>query len=538
MIELEEGFSANDRYLINEYLKNGTDDFLLADIGDKTFVVPYKYRMGAKDEVSAIVQFKKVLLDFQQAEVRKYQDVGAAVRMERYDGVDYVVPFSAREQLVSPQKLADYTARQAAAKYDMIIETCRKLEERGVGLKAVDFSSAALASYQHRLEMVCRQDAQNAARVQRFCAGAKGKKSKKFGVSTENIARQVGALAERALNGVKKYPKTAGVSFLIGASVLGGNLLPRGCSESKDEYVEVVPIETMQDSGKYVDFRGEEHSDTFGNIARIMDMKAEITAMLIAVEGYADTAYDDGTGVMTIGSGTTFYLDEHGKHQKVSRGDEITPEQAMTHKWRFIESEMLDLLGDKMGRSCSDEELMACVGAGFCWGSKALGKSEFYRSVCQGEEKTQQMRKLTGFRKQKGLLKRSYLLAACLNGEWTAKDLLDMPLYKYKDYGYLNSGIYRLELGDIMSCKSGKDGKLLKDGKGNHIPIIGEDGFCSFHNNKAEIKQKILQKAKYSLSDKKRVRDFMPQEMLQTINMRANSAEFAFQVCQQSNVGR
>ena len=106
MIELEEGFSDNDRYLINEHLKNGTDDFLLAGLGDKTFVVPYKYRKAAKDEVSAIELFKRVLLDFQAEEVRKYHEAGVPVRAERVDGADYVVPFRFKDQRVSREKLA------------------------------------------------------------------------------------------------------------------------------------------------------------------------------------------------------------------------------------------------------------------------------------------------------------------------------------------------------------------------------------------------------------------------------------------------
>lgn len=158
MIELEEGFSENDRYLINEYLKNGTDDFLLAGVGGKTFVVPYKYRKAAKDEVSAIEQFKSLLLDFQKAELNKYSDTGMAVRKVTFDGADYVVPFKAREKEISGENVAKYVAECAALKYDKVIDIYRELEKRGVKFGEVDFSAAALAKYQHRLQQICGKE--------------------------------------------------------------------------------------------------------------------------------------------------------------------------------------------------------------------------------------------------------------------------------------------------------------------------------------------------------------------------------------------
>ncbi len=535
MIELEEGFSDNDRYLINEHLKNGTDDFLLAGLGDKTFVVPYKYRKAAKDEVSAIELFKRVLLDFQAEEVRKYQEAGVPVRAERVDGADYVVPFRFKDQRVSREKLAAYVEKRAAAKYNMIIEMCRELEKRGVVLGNVDFSLAALAKYQHHLKQICGKEAQGAEQVRAFCSRAKGKISKKFRLSAEQIGRQAGVLAKKTGDFASKHTRAVGVTAAIGIGLAGMHYMPQSCTENEAEIK--TPVTLVQHNGVYVDFRGVEHSDTLGNIKRIMEMKPEISAMLIAVEGYAEEAYKDGKGIWTIGSGTTFYLNEEGQHCKVKAGDRITAAEAMTHKWRFIEAEMLDLLGDKMGRECSNEELMACIGAGFCWGKNALVRSAFYKSVCDGESVEQQSRKSTGFRKQKGLLKREYLLSACLLGKWTGKDLLDMPIYQYKGQ-YLGSGIYRLKLSDIMPCKKDKKGNFLKDRKGHHIPVVAGDDFCSFFDNYGEIKEKLYSNAKYTLESVKTVSDFLPQEMIEAIKTRKNTVNFVQVMQQQADFGR
>ena len=63
--ELEDVYSENDKYLIREYQKHGTDDFLVAGLGDKTFVVPYKYTVGSHTPKTSISRFMASLLDFE-----------------------------------------------------------------------------------------------------------------------------------------------------------------------------------------------------------------------------------------------------------------------------------------------------------------------------------------------------------------------------------------------------------------------------------------------------------------------------------------
>jgi len=461
-------------------------------------------------------------LDFQKAEADKYRQNGMNVRTEVFEGETYVVPFSARrQQNISPAKLALYVSGQAEVKYNRIIDMHRELTKRGYDVGNADFSTAAMSKYTHYLEQIYEREARQAEKVKAFAGKAKGRKSKQFGITAEEIAVQVGKLAATLWEKGKKAPKTVAASAVLGAAVLGFQFLPQKCADERDN-IEVVPVEVNDNSGVYTDFMGKQHSDTFGNIARIMELKPEISAMLIAVEGYADNAYKDGVGVWTIGSGTTFYLDDDGRRQDVKAGDRTTPGKAMSDKWRFIEKEMIKYLGDDIGRKCSDEELMCCIGAGFCWGGNAFSNSEFYNSVKRNESVHKQARKLTGFRKQKGLLKREYLLSACLLGKWTAKDLLDMPIYKIAGKGYLNSAIYRLELSEIMPCKRDKKGNFERDKDGNHIPVVAKDGFCTFYDNTDEIKKKMFAKAKRSFTSVKYVREFMPKEMVQQINQGKN----------------
>lgn len=92
----------------------------------------------------------------------------------------------------------------------------------------------------------------------------------------------------------------------------------------------------------------------------------------MAVEGFSDKAFPDGGGVPTIGSGTTFYLDENGRETKVKMGDEISADEAMEHKWRYINKYMIETLGDDFGRACTEKEAMAGIGAGVLLGAECV----------------------------------------------------------------------------------------------------------------------------------------------------------------------
>ncbi len=539
--ELDEAFTAQDRYLVAEYLAHGTDDFLLTGVGEANFVVPFRYRKAGKNETEAIDLFKRDLLDFQTAEKEKYRRAGLSVRKVIYDGTAFVVPFEAREQNVSPVKLARYVAAAAMKKYNFIIEAHQKLaRRRHAGL--TEFSMTAAEQYITFIEKEkAGEEAAKAIRVKQVADKAKGRRSSVFGISAEEISLRTEELAQKIWKKAQKKGKAIGISTLIGLSVLGGtSLFNRGCSE-KGGRSDEAPVEMYtytRQGNVYIDFMGTEHSDSLGNISRIMELKPEITAMLIAVEGYADNAYLDGVGQATIGSGTTFYLDDKGNEIPVKDGDRVSSAEAMEHKWRFIEKEMFPLLGDELGRRCSNGELKACIGAGFCWGKKAFRNSEFYQAVKDGAGKTELSRKLTGFRKQKGLLKRAYVLSACLLEKWDGKDLLDMPIYNIPNKGYLNCAPYRLELHEIMPCEKDVIGSYKKDKQGNDVPAINADGFGVFFDNYGDIHKMMCEKASNSREDVCRVRDLIPKDMLAAINYKANRAAASIEMSYINNQER
>ena len=127
-MELEDIYSENDKYLIEEYLRNGTDDFYLADLGmgEALFVVPYKYVKEAKSGSEAISVFKDDLLSFQDDERRRYVEADKEVKGYRLDDEFYVVPLS-HEEKISPKVLRAKVISKAKARYDEVIDMYKGL---------------------------------------------------------------------------------------------------------------------------------------------------------------------------------------------------------------------------------------------------------------------------------------------------------------------------------------------------------------------------------------------------------------------------
>ena len=125
--ELEDVYSENDKYLIREYQKHGTDDFLVAGLGDKTFVVPYKYTVGSHTPKTSISRFMASLLDFEVREEGKYLRAGEPVLTVGFEGREYVVPYGMTGR-ISPQQLAETVQARAEAKYNTVINAARALE--------------------------------------------------------------------------------------------------------------------------------------------------------------------------------------------------------------------------------------------------------------------------------------------------------------------------------------------------------------------------------------------------------------------------
>lgn len=593
MIELEEGFSKNDEYLIREYEKHGTEDFLMVEFGEKSFVVPYKYTIGSNTVKTSQGRFLSALLDFQAREARKYREAGEVVMSVAYQGQEYIIPYGTKG-MVSPEVLAKEVQETAEVKYNSIINSLRELEAAGEKVDVAEFSGYAGEKYAARLAAMGKtalldKETPERLKVLGFLKGIGTEKLTKFQGTAQGLVKSLSRkIIEAERDAARKYVpvsyKTAALAALISGGTAGtyfafkaeekaqpkeewsvasldetkddavfkgtfdaSNTLPENDvkevtketakgekaisfaknrehilrkAEKQCEASEKLLKSADEANGKdkgvvYVDFMGRKYHDVYGNVRRLLGLKAEITALLLSVEGYAGTAFNDGGGTPTFGMGTTQKIDKKGRETPVKFGERLSKSDAVLYKWRYVEKYMMPLIAQNVKRKCSNEECLALIGAGFCWGPGGLERSKFFKSVCKGDNMLTKQTAITEKRSFLGHLKRGYLLAQVMSGTWTAKELLDMPVFKDPKRGYVNCGIYTQELHQYLPCKKDKKGNYVKDDKGCDKPLTRANGLCfPFYSKMAQENLEAIRAHTTRNKDYKRVRDLMPEEML------------------------
>ncbi|MBQ2885122.1 MAG: hypothetical protein IJE43_15410 [Alphaproteobacteria bacterium] len=588
-MELEDIYSENDKYLIEEYLQNGTDDFYLADLGngEAFFVVPYKYVKTSKSSEEAIDRFKTDLLSFQDEESKKYLAVGETVKMFKLDDEYYVIP-KKLEGKISPYELKASVIAKANKKYNDVINMYRDLNSfleedvevsfydkdlsvaytkllvmrakeqtdeenkwKAIIDKVSDLAELGADKIADIVDRVIETVKDNAPRKKEFLSKmveVLGKSKNKCEQVRERLSDIAGKefdkvveFKDNCVNALRRKGTALVLTGALGAVVAGGvvfgdreNVDDNGFVTEKTNGVNVLDkymLGHVNENGDYVDFMGRVHKDTYGNIARINELRPEISAMLIAVEGLAEEAYRDGVGVATIGSGSTTHIDNEGNETKVKMGDEMSKEEAMVNKWKYVEKYLLSFCGDKVGRTISDKEIFCTIGGGFCWGPTKLSSSSMYKAILDNEGEDSVVMKSSGFRVQKGLLKRAYFFANCDQAfKENCSDLLDLPVYLSSSMEYIHSAIYDWELHDFLPCEQYANGKYKKVGR-NDVPMTlpNNKEFCMpYYNDKfGDLLKDLVAKGERSLIPSAKLKDLMPKDMVSHLENKYDvSSEF------------
>lgn len=549
-------FSLNDRYLIEEYYKHNEQKYLLAKVVGQVFVIPYKYLKSARTSEEAVDKFKDALLDFQLEEKEKYLRHNEIPLTINIKDTEYVLPRNVGSQFTL-KDFEDRLKRKALTKYNAAINAHRKLNKLHKEKNLVDVSAAAIERYTYRLGQLgvaagLAAETPDHLEILEFFSKCKKIGNKKFAKFHTDMQKLATKLAQKVVKNeyyaLKSYrPKHWKISVFAGATVL---LLTSymGQNDVKDESINKsdfnriarfikktvsMGIEQTRKSTlnktPYVDFTGEEHKDPYGNLALMKDIKPEIMAVIVALEGYSDNAFLEGGKTPTMGSGFTFVYDEKGMQHKVKMGDKTTPEQDVIHNERYIDKEFTQVFGECAEHKLTKNQILATIGAGYCWGTSGLLDSKYFEAVRKNMPIYEQQRRFSGYRKQKGLIKREYMLAQILEGNWTAKDVLDLPIYYNQDYNaYLECSIYGLNLHDCVPCEKKGDGNYKIGSDGHECLSIKADGFCEnfFHDKSKKVLQELINSASKSQRKYKTVRDFLPNEMVEQIEKNARTVDF------------
>ncbi|MBQ8751092.1 MAG: hypothetical protein IJZ30_05605 [Alphaproteobacteria bacterium] len=525
MAEYDDKFSKNDLYLIEENLRRGNDDFLELFVGDKEFVVPYSCTIGSNTDKQSVLRFENQLFDFEDKERGKYNSNRKRVKTVEYEGREFVVPFG-YEGKINPEEIAKNAIKKASVKYNMIINAHRELKEAGIDVGEIQFYDSSAEKYTKLLKennraVLLSENTPEMVQVLNFLENV-GDKTKVYGGEIKRIGKEAlrksgeyieeygkrginivcenvkdgsqklkrnlkKKIAEIEFDASKRYiPKGYKVAMLAGLLAVGGIGVVKNVNFSDGQHKEQrVQKKKKRNDGTYMTYSGKILQDKHGNLARMNELREELTILMTAVEGFSNESFTDGKGISTAGIGNTVLYDEKGNETRVSPNTVLSNQEVIVQKFRYNDENMMPILAT-VDRPCSDEELLVTFGAGFCWGPTGLSKSQYFKSLKEGASVEELTRKLTGFRMPSGLVKREYLLACVLNKKWSVDDLKDMPVYHIRDKGYLHCAVYTLDFDDICKCKTDAKGNYIYDKYKNKMPKPDEDGYCSLYLDRAD----------------------------------------------------
>ncbi|MBQ2844679.1 MAG: hypothetical protein IJE79_01525 [Alphaproteobacteria bacterium] len=156
-------------------------------------------------------------------------------------------------------------------------------------------------------------------------------------------------------------------------------------------------------------------------------LRSKIKFGLAFVENYYPYIYKDGGGTLTTGHGLTILYEPNGTYKKVTKDTPVPSlSESDRYKGRYMTIEILKDI-QKYVKVPMDENTMltTCVFR-YCIGGKSFKESEYLKQLNKGKTGAELTPYLTGFRQQKGVLKRLYFFAALMEGEIEFSDLLDL----------------------------------------------------------------------------------------------------------------
>lgn len=156
-------------------------------------------------------------------------------------------------------------------------------------------------------------------------------------------------------------------------------------------------------------------------------LRSKIKFGLAFVENYYPYIYKDGGGTLTTGHGLTILYEPNGTYKQVTKDTPVPSlSESDRYKGRYMTIEILKDI-QKYVKVPMDENTMitTCVFR-YCIGGKSFKESEYLKQLNKGKTGAELTPYLTGFRQQKGVLKRLYFFAALMEGEIEFSDLLDL----------------------------------------------------------------------------------------------------------------
>ncbi len=254
--------------------------------------------------------------------------------------------------------------------------------------------------------------------------------------------------------------KTKIKNFILGTTLIGGMVnfgagVIRGTrdkdKDKDDNNTEIPPIQSTDTASNNMNYNV---NDPYGNVALFESARSKIKFALAFVEGFSSTAYTDKKegGTWTVGHGLTILYNDDGTHTRVTKTSKCTLDESDVFKNRYLTNEILPDIQKCITVPIDENTLVATCVFRYCVGHSNFKKSTYLKNLNAGKSGADLARYLTGFRRQKGVLKRLYFFAAIMSDKLEFRDLLDLHA----------EGCYDLLLPDVVMCNS-KDNILTDD---------------------------------------------------------------------------
>ncbi len=156
-------------------------------------------------------------------------------------------------------------------------------------------------------------------------------------------------------------------------------------------------------------------------------LRSKIKFGLAFVENYYPYIYDDGGGTLTTGHGLTVLYEPNGTCKKVTKDTPVPSlSESDLYKGRYMTIEMLEDIQKHVKVPMDENTMLATCVFRYCIGGTNFKHSEYLKQLNKGKTGAELTPYLTGFRQQKGVLKRLYFFAALMEGKIEYSDLLDL----------------------------------------------------------------------------------------------------------------
>ena len=461
-------------------------------------------------------------MDYQALLRKEYQNAGAQPLLITIDGKKLIVPYiySLEDNLEKTKEafLKDYkdtqaetpekTAQKRYKKYCQAVSLTaeiNKLDPKGDLITSLSKNHLKIIK-EKRSRLIRKKMADKSARSA-YMVGQFLAKGIKYTTKNHSFWSS---------KGLKRTVKKA----LLVAGVVGGIYLAGSHFQKEAPIAPQAEIVDVQPPKKEIKFSNifknqPKYEDKYGNLKKLDECADEICAILACMEGFYDKTFDDGTGTLTIGYGTTFYIDENGKTSKVQNNDTLTKDEATTQKVRYIAQQMRPIIANDVKRTLTENELKATIGLGFCIGPEGLKNSTYLRYINENKSDYEVSQAATLWNKQKGVPKRAYFLMALKDGYISVSDFLKIG---WKP----GENLYIFGLEDMYECQKDKKGNYIR--KGRHAcPVLTKEKFYAKikFTNAPNLVNKLVNKCTCP------VKDIIPSDMCQRINERTGKMMLA-----------